>query len=47
MEPIQVMTPGGRGIVWGIDRDVVLVEMDYTYIVSFPPESVKRLEQEE
>lgn len=46
MERIEVMTPAGPGIVFGIDRGKVLVEMDYSYLVEFEPEQVERIERE-
>ena len=46
MEPITVKTPRGVGVVWGIDRGEVIVEMDSMYIVGFKPEEVKFLERE-
>jgi len=33
MERIEVMTPSGPGIIWGIGPGKVLVEMDYSYLV--------------
>ena len=44
MDTIRVMTPGGPGILWGIDRGKVLVEMDYSYLVEFDPEDVEGIE---
>jgi hypothetical protein len=44
MERIEVMTPCGPGIIWGIDRGKVLVEMDYSYLVEFRPEDVEGIE---
>ncbi len=41
---IEVMTPSGPGIIWGIDRGKVLVEMDYSYLVEFEPGDVERIE---
>lgn len=46
MHRIEVMTPSGPGIIWGIDRGKVLVEMDYSYLVEFEPEQVERIERE-
>jgi len=43
-ETIYVKTPAGAGILWGIDRGKVLVEMDYMYLVEFNPEEVERIE---
>jgi len=31
MHRIEVMTPAGPGIIWGIGPGKVLVEMDYSY----------------
>ena len=31
----NVMTPGGPGIVWGIDKGKVLVEMEFSYLVEY------------
>lgn len=45
LETIYVKTPGGVGILWGIDRDKVLVEMDYMYLVEFDLEDVERIEK--
>ncbi len=45
MERIEVMTPAGPGIIWGIDRGKVLVEMDYSYLVEFEPGDVEREEE--
>ncbi len=47
MDIIRVMTPCGPGIVWGIDRGKVLVEMDYSYLVEFDMEQVKGMEEKE
>lgn len=44
MDTIRVMTPCGPGILWGIDRGKVLVEMDYSYLVEFDPEDVEGIE---
>jgi hypothetical protein len=44
MERIEVMTPQGPGILWGIDQDKVIVEMDYSYLVEFDPEDVEGIE---
>jgi PAS domain-containing protein len=46
MERIEVMTPSGPGIIWGIDRGKVIVEMDYSYyeLVEFDPEDVEGIE---
>ena len=44
LEQIRVMTPAGSGIVFGIDRGVVLVEFDYRYLVEMKPEIVERIE---
>lgn len=44
MERIEVMTPSGPGIVWGIAPGKVLVEMDYSYLVEFDPEDVEGIE---
>ena len=46
MERIEVMTPSGPGIIWGIGPGKVLVEMDYSYLVEFEPEQVERIERE-
>ena len=46
MDHIEVMTPCGPGIVFGIDRGKVLVEMDYTYLVEFDPGQVERIEKD-
>jgi hypothetical protein len=43
-DSIRVMTPCGPGIVYGIDRGKVIVEMDYMYLVEFDPEQVERVE---
>ena len=47
MDIVRVMTPCGPGIVFGIDRGKVLVEMDYTYLVEFEPGDVGRMGEEE
>ena len=47
MHRIEVMTPAGPGIVWGIGPGKVLVEMDYSYLVEFEPGDVERIEREE
>ena len=47
MEPITVKTPRGVGVVWGIDRGLIICEMDSMYIVGFKPDEVKRVELEE
>ena len=44
MVPIYVITPGGIGPVWGIDRDKVIVELDYEYLVSYNVDQVEGLE---
>jgi len=44
-ETIRVKTPVGIGTVWGIDRDQVLVEMDWRYLVEFEPDRVERIEE--
>lgn len=41
---ITVQTPSGSGIVFGIDRDSVVVEFDGTYIVNMPLKMVERIE---
>lgn len=46
MHRIEVMTPSGPGIVWGIAPGKVLVEMDYGYLVEFEPGQVERIERE-
>lgn len=46
METIRVQTPTGSGIVFGIDRDLVLVEHDYQYLVGYRIEQVERIEEE-
>ena len=46
MHRIEVMTPSGPGIIWGIDKGKVLVEMDYSYLVEFEPGDVERIERE-
>ena len=46
MEPITVKTPRGVGVVWGIDRGLIICEMDSMYIVSFKPEEVEPIEGE-
>ncbi|HHY01156.1 MAG TPA: hypothetical protein GX531_07295 [Methanothermobacter sp.] len=45
MHHIEVMTPVGTGIVWGIEPGKVLVEMDYSYLVEFEPGDVEREEE--
>ncbi len=47
MERIEVMTPVGTGIVWGIEPGWVLVEMEHRYLIGFLPEQVERIEREE
>ena len=42
---ITVQTPGGVGQVFGIDRDVVLVEMDWQYLVQFRLDQIERIEE--
>ena len=44
MHCIEVMTPAGPGIIWGIGPGKVLVEMDYSYLVEFDPEDVEGIE---
>ena len=44
-ETIQVQTPVGAGILWGIAPGKVLVEMDYTYLVEFDLGQVERVEE--
>ena len=46
MHRIEVMTPSGPGIIWGIAPGKVLVEMDYSYyeLVEFDPEDVEGIE---
>lgn len=31
-----VRTPQGSGRLWSIGEDIIVVEMDYTYLVDFP-----------
>ena len=45
MEHIAVKTPRGIGRVQGIDRGMVICEMDYRYLVAFTPEEVEFLER--
>lgn len=47
LETIRVKTPAGVGTVWGIDKNEVLVEFDYRYLVGLSPEQVERLEEDE
>ncbi len=47
MERIEVMTPSGPGIIWGIGPGKVLVEMDYSYLVEFEPGDVERVRDAE
>ena len=44
-ETIRVKTPVGVGQVWGIDKNQVLVEFDWRYLVEFNPEDVERIEE--
>ena len=44
MHRIEVMTPSGPGIIWGIAPGKVIVEMDYMYLVEFDPEDVEGIE---
>lgn len=44
-EAIWVKTPVGVGTVWGIDRDQVLVEFDWRYLVALRPDQVERIEE--
>jgi hypothetical protein len=44
MGRIEVMTPCGPGILWGIAPGKVIVEMDYSYLVEFRPEDVEGIE---
>ncbi len=44
-ETIQVRTPSGTGILWGIAPGKVLVEMDYMYLVEFDLGQVERVEE--
>ena len=44
---IEVQTPRGRGIVWGIAPGKVIVEMDFMYLVEYDPERIKPYEREE
>ena len=37
---MKVITPLGPGIVWGIEPGKVIVEMEFSYLVSFLPEDV-------
>lgn len=46
MSQYEVQTPVGVGIVWGIDRGVVLVEMDFRHLVEFDLEEVEAIERE-
>ena len=46
MHRIEVMTPAGPGIIWGIGPGKVLVEMDYSYLVEFESGDVERIERE-
>ena len=47
MHRIEVMTPAGPGIIWGIAPGKVLAEMDYSYLVEFEPGDVERIGEEE
>lgn len=38
---LQVATPGGRGVVWGIEPGKVLVEHDFMYLVAYDIDQVK------
>ena len=44
-ESIRVMTPAGSGIVFGIDRDHVVVEFDYQYLVNLRLDQVERIDE--
>ncbi len=46
MHRIEVMTPAGPGIIWGIGPGKVLVEMDRRWLVEFEPGDVERIEEE-
>ena len=37
---MKVITPLGPGIVWGIEPGKVIVEMDFSHLVSFDPDEV-------
>ena len=47
MDTIRVKTPGGPGILWGIDRGKIIVEHDWQYLVGYPVEQVERVERVE
>jgi preprotein translocase subunit YajC len=40
----KVITPGGVGILCSIEDNTATVEMDYTYVVSYPLNEVKPYE---
>ncbi len=40
----KVITPGGVGILYSIEDDTAIVEMDYTYLVEYPLSEVKPYE---
>jgi hypothetical protein len=44
-ETIRVKTPVGVGQVWGIDKDQVLVEFDWKYLVALKLDQVERIEE--
>ena len=47
MSMIYVNTPQGRGTVWGIDRNEVLVEHDFMYLVGYPLDQVEGVDADE
>lgn len=44
---IEVNTPNGPGIVWGIDRNEVLVEHDSMYLAGYPLDQVEGVEEKQ
>jgi hypothetical protein len=45
LKTIRVKTPVGVGTVWGIDKNQVLVEFDYRYLVGLRLDQVERIEE--